>query len=138
MLKLKIVAHSGNTIFDHINEMLELSGTAPIIVHRLLKNSVQADDYVLMTEPALEDLQVSRKDVELGLERYDDLGEIKTYIYFPPPLEPNIPYVSVNFPQVFVATLRSEVAKEYAIVAADPEKGFHFHTRRRLAGMLEY
>jgi hypothetical protein len=137
-LKLKIVAHSGTTIFYHINEILELSGTAPIIVHRLLKNSVQADEYVLMTEPALEDLQVSRDDVEPGSETYDDLGEIKTYIYYPSLAEPYIPDFSANYPQVFVDTLRSEVAKEYAIVADDPEHGFHFHTGRRLADMLEY
>lgn len=34
-LKLKVVAHSGKTLFFHINDILELSGTAPIIIHRL-------------------------------------------------------------------------------------------------------
>jgi SAM-dependent methyltransferase len=34
--------------------------------------------------------------------------------------------------------LRQEISKEYAEVATNPDKGFHFHTGRRLAGLLEY
>ena len=87
-LKLKVVAHSGKTLFFNINDILEMSGTAPIIVHRLLKNSITADEYILMTETALEDLMVSREDVEMGSESYDELGTIKTFLYYPPPPEP--------------------------------------------------
>ena len=137
-LKLKIVAHSGKTMFFNINDILELSGTAPILIHRLLKNSVTSKEYVLMTESALEDLMVAREDVELGSESYDELGTINTFIYYPPPPEPYHPDSSTNYPQVFVDTLRAEVAKEYAVVAKDPEQGFHFHTGRRLAELLDY
>lgn len=35
-------------------------------------------------------------------------------------------------------TLRTEIRKEYAVVATNPEAGFHFHTGRRLAAILEY
>ena len=34
--------------------------------------------------------------------------------------------------------LRREISKEYAEVATNPDKGFHFHTGRHLAGLLEY
>ena len=34
--------------------------------------------------------------------------------------------------------LRQAIQEEYAEVAANPEKGFHFHTGRPLARMLEY
>ncbi len=37
-----------------------------------------------------------------------------------------------------VATLRDAISDEYTIVAEDPERGFHFHTGRRLAGLLGY
>jgi SAM-dependent methyltransferase len=37
-----------------------------------------------------------------------------------------------------VDTLRSAIQAEYAEVAENPGKGFHFHTGRRLAGILEY
>ena len=34
--------------------------------------------------------------------------------------------------------LRAAIRDEYAVVAADPERGFHFHTGRPLATMLGY
>ena len=34
--------------------------------------------------------------------------------------------------------LRSSIRDEYAAVASDPERGFHFHTGRRLAALLGY
>jgi len=137
-LKLKIVAHSGKTMFFHVNDILELSGTAPIVIHRLLKNSVTADEYVLMTESAFEDLMIPLEEVETGSESYDELGTIKTFTYYPSPPEPYHPDGTSSYPQVFVDTLRVEVKDEYAVVAEAPEKGFHFHTGRRLAGMLDY
>lgn len=38
----------------------------------------------------------------------------------------------------FVETLRCEIRREYAEVATNPEKGFHFHTGRALARMVGY
>ena len=37
-----------------------------------------------------------------------------------------------------VGELRDAIQHEYAEVARDPNKGFHFHTGRRLAGILKY
>jgi arsenite methyltransferase len=37
-----------------------------------------------------------------------------------------------------VGSLREAIREEYAEVASDPQKGFHFHTGRPLARMLEY
>jgi len=37
-----------------------------------------------------------------------------------------------------VEVLRGAIREEYAEVAANPQKGFHFHTGRRLARMLKY
>ncbi len=41
-------------------------------------------------------------------------------------------------PVLDVDTLRQAIQEEYAEVASHPEKGFHFHTGRPLARMLEY
>jgi SAM-dependent methyltransferase len=41
-------------------------------------------------------------------------------------------------PDVDVETLRCEIQNEYAEVAQHPDKGFHFHTGRALAAVLEY
>jgi arsenite methyltransferase len=41
-------------------------------------------------------------------------------------------------PALDVGGLREAIREEYAEVASSPEKGFHFHTGRPLAHMLEY
>ena len=43
--------------------------------------------------------------------------------------------VPKNLDQEF---LREEIKKEYKVVAAEPDKGFHFHTGRKLAGIVNY
>jgi SAM-dependent methyltransferase len=51
-------------------------------------------------------------------------------------LEENVTHVTV--PDVDIEGLRCEIQKEYAEVAANPGKGFHFHTGRALARILQY
>ena len=137
-LKLKAVVHSGPAAFYRVHEHQEMTGTGPIIVHRLLKNSIEADEYILLTKSAYDQLNVPDWKVALGEERYDDIGAIKTYVYYPPPPKPYVPSPDIKPPSIFLGTLRAEVASEYAQVAQYPELGFHFHIGRRLAGMLEY
>jgi SAM-dependent methyltransferase len=46
--------------------------------------------------------------------------------------------VAPPIPEVDVEELRCEIRKEYADVAENPDKGFHFHTGRPLAEILGY
>ena len=137
-LKLKIIVHSGKAAFYQLNNQQEVTGKDAIIVHRLLKNTVGADEYVLLTDSAYQELALPSGKVEPHEETYDELGTIKTYAYYPPAPEPYIPDPNFKLPVIFVESLREEVAQEYAQVAQFPELGFHFHTGRRLANMLEY
>lgn len=41
-------------------------------------------------------------------------------------------------PKLSLEELRLVIQKEYTSVACDPNKGYHFHTGRRLAGLLGY
>ena len=41
-------------------------------------------------------------------------------------------------PALDLGSLREAIKEEYSEVAANPQKGFHFHTGRPLAQMLEY
>jgi SAM-dependent methyltransferase len=41
-------------------------------------------------------------------------------------------------PRLSLEELRLEIQKEYTSVACDPNKGYHFHTGRRLADLLGY
>jgi SAM-dependent methyltransferase len=43
-----------------------------------------------------------------------------------------------HVPKLSLDDLRVEIKKEYTNVALDPTKGYHFHTGRRLAGILGY
>jgi SAM-dependent methyltransferase len=45
---------------------------------------------------------------------------------------------SIPFVARPVAGLRAAIQEEYAVVATEPERGFHFHTGRPLARLLNY
>ena len=137
-LKLKMIVHSGRAAFYQVNGHQELTGTSPIVIHRLCKNSVEADEYVLLTESAYNDLTLPDGPVVEGEETYDDIGTIKTYVYYPPEAEPYVPSPDAKPPSIFIETLRAEVSREYAEVALNPELGFHFHTGRILTAKLDY
>ena len=52
--------------------------------------------------------------------------------------EPNVPNVARPVPGLDTAQLRDAIREEYAAVAAEPHRGFHFHTGRPLAALLGY
>ena len=52
--------------------------------------------------------------------------------------ETSPPGVSRAIEGLDVDGLRRAIQDEYTLVAAEPERGFHFHTGRRLAAILEY
>jgi len=49
-----------------------------------------------------------------------------------------IPSVAQPIPELDLAELRQAIQDEYTVVAADPARGFHFHTGRPLARILGY
>jgi len=83
-LRLKVVVHSGEALFHRVFNFVELAGVDVIIVHRLLKNSVTADQYLLLTEAARHDLEFSEPiKLNSGRETYDDIGKINTLVFLP-------------------------------------------------------
>ena len=83
-LKLKIIVHSGEALFHSIGDFADVSGVDVILVHRLLKNSIDADEYILMTEPAYRDLRFpSKLEVHESSEEYEGFGSIDTFVHFP-------------------------------------------------------
>ena len=53
-LKLKAVVHYGEVAVNQIRQFERLSGEDVILVHRLLKNSVTAKEYIMMTDAFFE------------------------------------------------------------------------------------
>jgi hypothetical protein len=90
-LRLKVVVHSGEALLHHVFNFLELAGVDVIIVHRLLKNSIAADQYLLLTEAARHDLEFGKQiPMVNGSETYDDIGPINTMVYVPKSIDNKI------------------------------------------------
>ena len=87
-LGLKVIVHCGQALFYSIGRFEELSGVDVILAHRLLKNSVQSDQYILMTQAAYQAIEFPG---EIGVteaeEWYEEIGSVKTYVYRPPAAE---------------------------------------------------
>jgi 2-polyprenyl-3-methyl-5-hydroxy-6-metoxy-1,4-benzoquinol methylase len=137
-LKLKVVVHSGRCAFYTVAKLTELSGVDVIVVHRLLKNSVGLSEYVLLTEAAQQDLRLPLTLLSKGEETYDGIGAVPTYVYASPDRPEYVADPAAPAPSLFLETLRLEIKREYAEVATNPTKGFHFHTGRTLAERLGY
>ncbi|HUD47549.1 MAG TPA: DUF2652 domain-containing protein [Candidatus Baltobacteraceae bacterium] len=83
-LRIKIVVHSGEALFHRIYNFVELAGVDVILVHRLLKNSLKADQYLLLTESARRDLEFPEKiQLSHSEEDYEDIGRVNTFVYLP-------------------------------------------------------
>jgi len=81
-LKLKLVVHSGEAVFHQVGSFSDLSGPDVILAHRLLKNSVPSDEYVLMTGSAYRDVGFAPGiEVRQGEEHYEGFGAIPTYTH---------------------------------------------------------
>lgn len=140
-LKLKIVVHSGEALVTHVGEFPALSGVDVITVHRLAKNSVPEDEYVLLTEAAYQDLALPPEiEVRESSEEYDT-GVFKTYIFLPDvDVELDEEAIRARFSDdnAAVKILRDEISREYTDVADDPDRGYHFNTGRAALAMNGY
>jgi hypothetical protein len=83
-LKLKAIAHYGQAVIKKVHRLEELAGTDVILAHRLLKNNIPSQEYLLLTEGfyqwsgGLEGL-----DAETYEEAYEDMGAVQGRLYFP-------------------------------------------------------
>lgn len=83
-LGIKIVAHFGKIGLTKIRGFVKLIGQDVIIAHRLLKNSTQADEYLLMTEQYASRFSQEELDkvfafgeLKYGQDEYPHIGTIK-------------------------------------------------------------
>ncbi len=82
-LRLKIIAHSGKAVIYSIADRTELAGVDVIIAHRLLKNSIAAREYILLTESAKRDLSLDLPLLQKSTEDVEDIGPIRVTAYRP-------------------------------------------------------
>jgi hypothetical protein len=116
-LTLKFIVHFGDIREIKISNFLKATGADMIVAHRLLKNSIENHEYLLLSKPYLSKASSAGKDElkwETGSEEYASIGQVH-YEYAclealrnnlsvpePPPLEippdplPQAPSVSID------------------------------------------
>jgi hypothetical protein len=83
MLDLKMVVHHGPFLRHTVGGRSRVTGTAVILVHRLLKNGVtRRGGYALLTEPVVRSLGIDATLANLPThtERYEHLGEVRCFV----------------------------------------------------------
>jgi len=83
-LKLKVIVHYGPVVFKRVRQFENLGGEDPILIHRLLKNTIPAHEYILMTETFYQlvgDLPGLRS--ESRIEQYADVGQVPIKVFYP-------------------------------------------------------
>jgi Protein of unknown function (DUF2652) len=79
-LTVKVVAHLGDVVEQTVRGHTSLAGPDVILVHRMLKNSVPIDEYVLMTEPVFERSEPAVRDGATAIEEeLEALGSERLY-----------------------------------------------------------
>ncbi|WP_207434204.1 DUF2652 domain-containing protein [Sabulibacter ruber] len=112
-LTLKIVVHYGRISVTQIRDHIKLMGTDVILAHRLLKNSIEGSEYVLLTEGYLntQDPEAVTQNFEWtqlkeGMNAYDHVGEIRYKYAFLTPLrllvtDPEVEHSHKQYPNTF-------------------------------------
>ena len=91
-LKLKAILHSGPVVMKKVRHLEELAGADVILAHRLLKSSVAAREYLMVTEKFYEmGGGVPDQAPEPHTDTFAEMGDIKTLVYYPATAPLNIP-----------------------------------------------
>ena len=76
-LKIKAILNSGEAAFTKVRDIQKISGEDVIITHRLLKNSIASDEYILVTNSFLDRCQsFDKTDFEKHTEIYEGLEPV--------------------------------------------------------------
>lgn len=107
-LQLKQVVHAGNVEVEKIAQFEKLFGLDVIVVHRMLKNSVPENEYVMMSDVMYEcctdfyGLQPKRFK-----ESFEGVGDVETLVFFPKQL------TSVPVPSLTAEVTQPTVADKF-------------------------
>lgn len=81
-LRFRALTHCGEAAFKNIRQFEEIAGEDVILIHRLLKNSVPAQDYVLMTERFYQRSGgLKNKEAETRQETAEGFGEVPVKVF---------------------------------------------------------
>ena len=95
-LKLKAILHHGEAAFSKVRHFENIGGEDVILAHRLLKNSIEHDEYILLSE-AFADMcgDVEGMDLEQRTEFCEGIGNVTVKVHYTEPAlilpMPNVP-----------------------------------------------
>ncbi len=82
-LRLKQVVHTGEVAVEKIHRFEKLFGLDVIVVHRMLKNSVPAREYLMLSEPAFSTFQgFFDIEPERRVEELEGVGELPMMVFY--------------------------------------------------------
>ena len=85
-LKRKQVLHTGDVAIEQIDRFEKLFGLDVIVVHRMLKNSVPASEYVMMTDPVYNAFgNFYELEPERRSEQFEGIGTVDTLVFYASP-----------------------------------------------------
>ncbi|MEL6659179.1 MAG: DUF2652 domain-containing protein [Bacteroidota bacterium] len=121
-LELKIIAHSGEIQFINVHNSRKPFGTQVIEAHRLMKNNVPSDNYLLISDSLATDLGLSagtyseQYDFAPGQNRYD--GRDVHYLYSKiDPTKLTLEEPNGNYEVTFTEPPNIKECREYPVAA---------------------
>lgn len=84
-LNIKVVVNFGSVVVRRVRQFEEISGTSVIVAHRLLKNSVPLDEYVLLADDFEHVLGVAPAGGTRITEQCEGIGAVGASYYLPNP-----------------------------------------------------
>ncbi|MGA8276609.1 MAG: DUF2652 domain-containing protein [Rhodanobacteraceae bacterium] len=73
-LKLKAFVHLGEIAIKQVRQFEELAGEPVILVHRLMKNAVPGNEYVLLTQSAISGARLDQGNLRTHTEAVEGMG----------------------------------------------------------------
>ncbi|RNI25978.1 DUF2652 domain-containing protein [Rufibacter latericius] len=125
-LTLKVIVHYGRISVTQIRDHIKLMGTDVILAHRLLKNSIEGSEYVLLTEgylntqaPEAVAQNFEWTQLKDGMNSYEHVGDIRYKYAFLTPLrllvtDPEAEHTHKQYPNTF--SLRDHIKAPVELV----------------------
>jgi hypothetical protein len=83
-LALKAFVHVGEVVQKKVGDFEEVAGESVILIHRLLKNSIEAREYLVLTDDVVKEIASEPFPKKQRIvESVDDLGEVGIMVYQP-------------------------------------------------------
>ncbi|PPR78662.1 MAG: hypothetical protein CFH01_00863 [Alphaproteobacteria bacterium MarineAlpha2_Bin1] len=83
-LRLKSFVHYGDFLIKKVSRFEEIAGENVILAHRLMKNSIDADEYILFTDSVKKICNFNYLGkVDERIEKCDGLGDVPISVFYP-------------------------------------------------------